>query len=294
MMQQCRSCKEFKSYSYYHKDKCYKSGFKSICKECAKKIRKKYPPKKSKKPKNTNTHKYCMRCATFKVFGEFPKNIRTNDGFKSYCIICTSEYNKQYHAENRDEILKNNKARKRYIKSISKVIPNNKKCSSCLKIKNSIDFNVDNASIDGLSSWCKTCRCNYANTEHAKQLIKKRNLIRSKNPYVRLRNSVSSSIRRALRRNSGFKTSSISNYLPYTILKLKNHIESLWAPWMSWGNYGKANTNKKTWHIDHIIPQSKLPYDSMDHPNFLKCWSLDNLRPLEAIQNIKKSNKIIG
>lgn len=31
----------------------------------------------------------------------------------------------------------------------------------------------------------------------------------------------------------------------------------------------------------------------MDHPNFQKCWSLDNLRPLSAkLNNIEGPNKI--
>jgi len=45
--------------------------------------------------------------------------------------------------------------------------------------------------------------------------------------------------------------------------------------------------------VDHIYPQSLLPYDSYDDPNFQKCWALENLQPLEAIENLKKSNKII-
>jgi 5-methylcytosine-specific restriction endonuclease McrA len=56
---------------------------------------------------------------------------------------------------------------------------------------------------------------------------------------------------------------------------------------MTWDNYGSY------WHVDHIYPHSKLPYDSMDHPNFLKAWALNNLQPLEAIENMKKSNKIL-
>jgi hypothetical protein len=37
---------------------------------------------------------------------------------------------------------------------------------------------------------------------------------------------------------------------------------------------------------DHIIPQSKLQYTSMKDENFKKCWSLENLRPLSAKQNV--------
>lgn len=52
-----------------------------------------------------------------------------------------------------------------------------------------------------------------------------------------------------------------------------------------WDNYGTY------WNIDHIKPQSKLWYDSFECQNFLECWSLDNLRPLEVIKNMKKGNK---
>lgn len=62
---------------------------------------------------------------------------------------------------------------------------------------------------------------------------------------------------------------------------------------MTWGNHGKyipaewddndANTWK--WQIDHIIPQSTFKYKSMKDEEFIKCWSLNNLRPLSAKQN---------
>lgn len=53
----------------------------------------------------------------------------------------------------------------------------------------------------------------------------------------------------------------------------------------------KANTWKDddittwTWQIDHIVPQSDLPYTSMEDDNFKKTWTLDNLRPFPAKQN---------
>ncbi len=53
------------------------------------------------------------------------------------------------------------------------------------------------------------------------------------------------------------------------------------------------DSNTWTWQIDHIVPQSRLPYDSMDHPNFKKSWTLGNLRPLSSKDNLFKSNKLI-
>ena len=69
-----------------------------------------------------------------------------------------------------------------------------------------------------------------------------------------------------------------------------NDLENQFDDKMSWENYGNS---EGCWSIDHITPQSKLPYDSYNHPNFMKCWSLENLRPLNHIENVKKSNKII-
>ena len=62
---------------------------------------------------------------------------------------------------------------------------------------------------------------------------------------------------------------------------------------MTWNNWGPYNAKQWkdddsstwTWNIDHIIPQSDLPYLSMEEENFRKCWALSNLRPLSAKQN---------
>jgi hypothetical protein len=115
----------------------------------------------------------------------------------------------------------------------------------------------------------------------------------------KLRHYASVSVGAALRKVNKNKNGSVIKYLPYSIEDLKNHLESLFEPWMSWNNWGvykKETWNDNdsstwTWQIDHIIPQSMLLYDSMNHPNFKKCWSLSNLRPLSSKENILKSNQ---
>jgi len=69
----------------------------------------------------------------------------------------------------------------------------------------------------------------------------------------------------------------------YTLQDLIKHLENLFEPWMSWDNYGK-------WHVDHIKPKSLFHYESTDDEEFKKCWALENLQPLEAIENLRKSN----
>jgi hypothetical protein len=52
---------------------------------------------------------------------------------------------------------------------------------------------------------------------------------------------------------------------------------------MSWDNHGE-------WHIDHIIPASK--FDKTEKLCIIN--SLLNLQPLWAVDNLKKSNKLIN
>lgn len=113
-------------------------------------------------------------------------------------------------------------------------------------------------------------------------------------PAFKLRRMISSRVRQILFKNNTSKNGkSILKYLPYTMQELRQHIESQFEPWMNWDNYGIYKIDgERTWNVDHVIPQSLLPYDSMEHPNFKKCWAINNLRPLGAIENIKKGNKL--
>lgn len=112
--------------------------------------------------------------------------------------------------------------------------------------------------------------------------------------FFRISTNVSRSIRGALKINGGSKGGlSFLNKIWYTINDLKEHLAKKFESWMNWNNYGQYNKkmwndydqSTWTWNIDHIIPQSKLPYKSMEDDNFKKCWSLDNLRPLSSKQN---------
>jgi len=141
----------------------------------------------------------------------------------------------------------------------------------------------------------KSCGClkGFKTTHGLSGNRKEYNKYLMKDPHRKLRQTISNQIRKAIKSNNSNKNNnSITKYLPYTISELKKHIENLWEPWMMWENYGgRANDTRKTWWIDHIIPQSSFIYQSMEDKDFLECWSLSNLRPLEKIANIKKGNK---
>lgn len=242
-----------------------------------------------------NKDNYHLNYSVLKQYGKL--------SFRLYCIICKNEKARKYS-------YKNGKRKPREIIETEY----HKKCSQCkiwitkdkfpLINKNNLnklrstckkctyksnkeirDKNPEKQKIYNKLDWIKNKEKRYAkNKKNTKKLL-------AKNPAFKLRTNVSKSISRALKRNNGSKLGeSILKYLPYTMDEFKKYIESKFEDWMNWDNYGRSG-KKRTWQIDHIIPQSSLPYDNMNHHNFIKCWSLDNLRPLETTKNQQKSNK---
>ena len=110
----------------------------------------------------------------------------------------------------------------------------------------------------------------------------------NKYPYVKLARNVSITAYVACKRQGSGKAGSVWSTLPYNSKDLQRHLESQWEDWMTWDNYGTR------WCIDHIIPQSKLIYDNVNHPNFLRCWALSNLRPLCVFENRSKGSYYEG
>lgn len=113
-----------------------------------------------------------------------------------------------------------------------------------------------------------------------------KNKRRLTDPAYRLRVDIPTIIRRATKKR--YYNDSVWKYLPYTPQDLKHHLESQFDSSMTWNNHGTG------WHIDHIIPQAAFHYDSETHPDFQKCWALNNLRPLNAKLNMKKSSVYCG
>ena len=67
---------------------------------------------------------------------------------------------------------------------------------------------------------------------------------------------------------------------------LRKYLENKFQEGMSWENYGKYG-----WHVDHIIPCSSFDLTNIEQQQ--SCFHYTNLQPLWAIDNLKKSNKIL-
>lgn len=81
---------------------------------------------------------------------------------------------------------------------------------------------------------------------------------------------------------------SFGKYVQIDYEKLKNHLESLFKPGMTW-------ENRSNWHIDHIRPLASFKYVNDDgSPNLEEIkvsWAIENLQPLWDKDNIAKGAK---
>lgn len=75
----------------------------------------------------------------------------------------------------------------------------------------------------------------------------------------------------------------------YSLDDLMTHLESQFTKGMTWENHGKRG-----WHIDHIRPVADFNFESPDDPEFKECWSLWNLQPMWAKDNLSKGGKCIA
>ena len=240
----------------------------------------------------------------------FGPNAARHDGLDPHCKVCRKEqrkakfsykeksaaYNKKWRNKNKIKCSSYSKKCRDKNSTQNKTSPEKQICYICKIEKSMEEFTKDKYSPTGFTYDCNNCRAKrsaeYKRSDIGREKV--RALDRRRHKKDPLPHNISSIIQRVLKENNGSKNnSSIWVYLPYTPKQLREHIEKQFELWMNWDNYGKLNNEKRTWNIDHIIPQSFLPYDSMDHPNFLKCWSLENLRPMDSKENTKKGNKVL-
>lgn len=124
---QCTKCNQIKSLSEFHKNKSYKDGHQSWCKECYKEYSKQnYTRKTPEKPNCPDSYKYCSNCGKIKPLFEFNKNKSRKDG----CGCCCKECSNLYYKENKQKVRE--QAKKNHCIDCGKKIDNrSKRCLSC-------------------------------------------------------------------------------------------------------------------------------------------------------------------
>jgi hypothetical protein len=109
---------------------------------------------------------------------------------------------------------------------------------------------------------------------------------RQTDPDYRLRCNLRGRIHKAIRRGDGLKSGKTLELIGCTVLELRAHLERLFAPGMTWSNYGHGYDK---WSIDHVVPC--VSFDLTDPAQQRLCFHFTNLQPLWHPENVAKGSK---
>lgn len=214
---------------------------------------------------NLIDHKYCKDCHSVLHLKNFYK--LKSGIFEPACKLCKNKRSQKNYSENKERHKK--LCRGWYDKNIEKV-----------KLYSSDYFqqNKERLSIKH-KDWERNNR-DRVNELHRNWY----NLNQDKLNSIkkRIRRTFSMRIWKALKFRTEFRE--MKMIFGYTTDELISHLESKFQNGMTWKNYGR-------WHIDHIRPVCSFKYESITDPEFIECWSLNNLQPLWAADNWSKGGK---
>jgi hypothetical protein len=185
-----------------------------------------------------------------------------------------------------------------------------KVCSKCGVTQNILEFRKDVTKKDGLRPDCKLCVKSYEmsrrinrpmmmkeklqnfykdNPEKRKEYREnyklrkheQRKERRDSDPVFNLTNRIRCRLWKYLKTLNITKTNKTFDIVGCSPEFLKEHLEKQFISGMTWDN-------RSEWHIDHIIPLSSAKTED----ELYKLCYYENLQPLWAEDNLKKSNKI--
>lgn len=210
---------------------------------------------------------FCKACQTEKDISEFQRDKQTKSGYRYECKLCRNKKIKL----NSENVKASN--RKKYLKHKVRIRQN------CNK------YYLQNR--EQLLKYAKEYRDKNKDIEKQKsqQRLPKRRANRKKrydsDILFKLKSNMRSRIWEAFKAKS-WKKDRTQAIIGCTFQEAKDIIEQKFTDDMSWNNYGQ-------WHIDHKIPISS----AKTKEELLALCHISNLQPLWAMDNIKKSNKII-
>jgi len=324
----CARCKkELPISSFSKKTKSKKIGkiiYRSYCKDCFKEKCREYNKKRFEEEKakreeilkniDFSQTQICRICGKEKPLSDFKfRYVRKTDNkpfFETPCNECLKKINSEYCKKRYRE--EKQKEKEIFQKTdLSKT----KKCIKCGEEKPLTEFKFryirkrDNIPV--FENRCNECLKKYLREyrqklmkdskkrkemierqrryreEHREELRRKDRERYHNNLMYNLNKRISVMINESLKNGKQFKQ--LEEILPYTLEQLKKELEKKFEPGMTWEKFLKGEI-----HIDHQIPKSWFYYESPDDWQFKVCWSLCNLQPKWAEDNIKKNNRYIG
>lgn len=215
----------------------------------------------------TLTEKKCTKCKETKELSEFNKHNEGKGGLRPDCKDCVRVWRKKYRVANREKLKR---------KDILYALSNPKKVAT---IKRRWTFNNPDKVRKSNQRWRSK------NPEKMRELQRSWRKNREYTARERLNNSIGNGMRRTIKK--GTKNGCHwEKLIGFTVDQLKQHLEKQFMNDMTWENCGTF------WHIDHIIPINAFNFEKPEDIDFKRCWALNNLQPLKAIDNLRKSAKI--
>ena len=226
-------------------------------------------------------NKVCSKCGIEKIIDDFYKNTSYKDGYYNHCKECIKlknqnkkykEYKINYYKENKEKI-------KEYYDNLS-----DDRINKLKELKRNYYHNNKEK-----YSHQKNSEYNELNRKRRREYHKRK--IQS-DPIYKLKVSFVRRLNKSLRRNKFVNSKSIlfKEYIGCDFYFFKSYIESQFEYWMNWDNYGLYNGELNYgWDLDHIIPLSSAKTED----ELYKLCHYENLQPLWAEDNLKKSNKIL-
>lgn len=228
--------------------------------------------------------KKCTKCGKNKDINEYNLDKRHKDGKQSQCKECQNKYGILcYKASPLRKNSVKERARLRYYDNTEMIKESVKEWAlnnpeKVKKIKKKWELNNKDKKKSYNDIWRKI------NPDKVKEKNKRCYVKQQGTSSGKLNNSMSSGIYVSLKKGSKAGRH-WETLVGYTVDQLKEHLEKQFKPGMNW-------ENRSQWHIDHIIPLSVHNFQSPEDIDFKKAWSLKNLQPMWAKENIKKSNKL--
>ncbi len=215
--------------------------------------------------------KICTKCYKYKNLSNFSKN-----GTSCWCKQCVKEYNKDYNIKNKKRLKIQKQQfyqehKEEIINKVQEYAKDHKK-SIIIYQKQYKDKNKEKSK------------------QYQKSYQNRRNQQRNKRYKIDINYKLIELLRgrlyKALKNN--WKKGKTIELLACSIEELKKHLESKFTEGMNWKTHGRG---KGKWNIDHIKPCSSFDLSKPEEQH--KCFNFNNLQPLWAIDNLRKSDKIL-
>lgn len=221
--------------------------------------------------------KTCTQCFLIKDISEFGIDTQKADGRRPSCKTCKSKSDARYKANNQDAIKERDK--KYYALNSDKIKDRAKEW-----YENHQERAKQNRSAWYEKNWdiCKQKRTewNQKNKEFLKAYMNTYMKLRYKNDiHFKIKHLVSARLRHCIAKNT-----STLDYMGCSLDFFKTWIEYQMNETMTWENHGTC------WHFDHVVPCNA--FDFSNESDVFKCFHWSNIRPLDAIENIRKGDTI--